>query len=129
METKQNNETQQSAAEMPNKIIIQYEEKTWDGPLGEAVREAGTSQGYAQPEAEPRPETEEIGQQRPLSDPNEARPQTQSPTVVQEPVAEQDDNRTSLEIEEENNEHSEDNNVNDMRGYNEPKTHESEFYK
>ena len=125
-------------------------EKTWDGPLGQVAREAITSQGYAQPEAEPRPEIEpkphtepeiqpaperpDTGMPNPLGNPD-TEPQVQPPTIIQNPVAEynsQGENEhtiSSEEVEEESVEHSEKGNLNDMRGYNEPKGKESEFYK
>ncbi len=124
-------------------------EKTWDGPLGEIAREAN-SQGYAQPEAEPRPEIEpkphtepeiqpaperpDTGISNPLGNPD-TEPQVQPPTIIQNPVAEYDSqseeehNKSSEEVEEESVEHSEKGNLNNMRGYNEPKSKESEFYK
>ena len=46
--------------EMPNKVIVKKEEKTWeDGTLVAAVREAGNNQGYTQPDPEIKPATEE----------------------------------------------------------------------
>lgn len=136
MENQQNNQNQYlpsekdlQGGEMPNKVIVPTEEKTWDGPLGEAVRESGTGQGYATPDPEIEPSTEETGNQRPINDPNEARPQTSPPTVIQEPVAETEEYKDSAELEEDVIEHSEKGNLNDMEGYNEPKSRESEFYK
>lgn len=126
----------------------QMPEKTWDGPLGEVAREA-TSQGYAQPEAEPRPEIEpkpnmepeiqpaperpDTGSPNPYGNP-ETEPQVQPPTIIQNPVAEyssqgaDEHNKSSQEVEEESVEHSEKGNLNDMKGYNEPKSRESEYY-
>ena len=115
--------------EMPNKVIIPNEEKTWDSPLGEAVRESGTTQGYTQPDPEIQPETEETGNQRPLTNPDEVSPQTQEPTTIQQPVAETEEYTDSADLEEDVIEHSERGNLNDMEGYNEPKTNESQFYK
>lgn len=114
---------EQNGGETPNKVIVQVEEKTWDGPLGEALRNGGTGQGYTQPEAIPRPETEETGNQKPLplNDPNEARPQTQEPTVIQQPVAAHFEELNSEEAQEKSIEHSEENNVSHKRGYNETK--------
>jgi hypothetical protein len=136
MENQQNNQSDYTptekdlqGGEMPNKVIIPSEEKTWDGPLGEAVRESGTSQGYTQPEPEIKPATEETGNQRPVNDPNEARPQTEPPTVIQEPVAETEEYIDSANLEADVMEHSERGNLNDMKGYNEPKSNESQFYK
>ena len=136
MENQQNNQSQYYSSEkdlqggeMPNKVIVPNEEKTWDGPLGEAVRESGTGQGYAQPNPEIEPATEETGNQRPVNDPNEARPQTEPPTVIQEPVAETEPYEDSAELESDVIEHSERGNLNDMEGYNEPKSNESQFYK
>jgi hypothetical protein len=136
MENQQNSQTQYfpsdkdlQGGEMPNKVITETEEKTWDGPLGEAVRESGTNKGYTQPEPEIKPATEETGNQRPINDPNEARPQTEPPTVIQEPVAETEEYKDSTELEEDIIEHSERGNLNDMKGYNEPKSNESQFYK
>ena len=114
--------------EMPNKVIVPSEEKTWDGPLGEAVRESGSGQGYTQPEPEIKPATEETGNQRPINDPNEAKPQTEPPTVIQEPVAEFEEYQDSVELEADVIEHFENGNLNDMNGYNELKSNESEFY-
>ena len=127
----------------------QMPEKTWDGPLGEIAREA-TSQGYAQSEAEPRPEIEpkpnsepeiqpaperpDTGISSPLGIPD-MEPQVQPPTIIQNPVAEynsqvdEQENKSSEEIEEESVEHSEKGNLNDMKGYNEPIAKESEYYK
>lgn len=127
----------------------QMPEKTWDGPLGEVAREA-ISQGYTQPEAEPRPEIEpkphtepeiqpaperpDTGMPNPLGNPDTV-PQVQPPTIIQNPVAkydsqtEEEHNKSSEEVEEESVEHSEKGNLNDMKGYNEPKARESEFYK
>lgn len=106
-------------------------EKTWDGPLGQAVREEFV-QGYTQPEAEPRKDKPEITPQ-PLGTPNEANPQTQDPTIIRNPAAEydseDDEQMDSSAMEEDSVEHSEKGNLNDMRGYNEPKTKESEYYK
>jgi hypothetical protein len=140
----------QEALRTQNSDKDQMEEKTWDGPLGEAVREAGTTQGYAQPEAEPRPEIEpkpnmepeiqpaperpDTGMPNPLGNPD-TEPQVQPPTIIQTPVAEYDSQaedehtKSSEEVEEENVEHSEKGNMNDMQGYNEPKSRESEYYK
>jgi hypothetical protein len=136
MENQQNNRSQYlpsesdlQGGEMPNKMIVEREEKTWDGPMGTAVREAGQNQGYTQPDPEIQPETEETGNQRPLTNPDEASPQTQKPTVIQEPVAETEEYTDSAELEEDVIEHSERGNLNDMKGYNEPKSNESEFYK
>ena len=136
MENQQDNSTQYlptekdlQGGEMPNKFIVPSEGKTWDGPLGEAVRESGTGQGYTQPEPEIDPATEETGNQRPINDPNEARPQTEPPTVIQEPVAEIEEYEDSAALEADVIEHSENGNLNDMKGYNEPKSNESEFYK
>ncbi|MES2519994.1 MAG: hypothetical protein V4585_17895 [Bacteroidota bacterium] len=112
---------EQNGGETPNKIIIQQAEKTWDGPLGEAIRNAGTGQGYIEPEAIPRPETVETGNQRPLNNPDEAQPQTQKPTVIQQPVAAAFEAINSEEAQEKSIEHSEENNVSHKRGYNEPK--------
>jgi hypothetical protein len=97
--------------------------------MAAAVREAGSNEGYTQPDPEIKPETEETGNQRPINDPNEARPQTQAPTIIQEPVAETEEYRDSAELEEDVIEHSERGNLNDMEGYNEPKSNESQFYK
>jgi hypothetical protein len=136
MENQQNNQSDYmpterdlQGGEMPNKVIVPSEEKTWDGPLGEAVRESGTGQGYTQPEPEIKPATEETGNQRPVNDPNEARPQTEPPTVIQEPVAETEEYIDSADLEADVIEHSERGNLNDMKGYNEPKSNESQFYK
>jgi hypothetical protein len=136
MENQQNNQNQNlpsekdlEGGEMPNKVIVPTEERTWDGPLGEAVRASGTGRGYAQPDPEIEPSTEETGNQRPINDPNEARPQTSPPTVIQEPVAETEAYKDSAELEEDVIEHSEKGNLNDMEGYNEPISSESEFYK
>lgn len=128
----------------------QMPEKTWDGPLGEVAREANKAQGYAQPEAEPRPEIEpkphtepeiQPAPERPdTNSPNpfgnpETVPQIQPPTIIQNPVAEYDSQseeehtKSSEEVEKESLEHSEKGNLNDMKGYNEPKARESEFYK
>ncbi len=136
MENQQNNQSDYlpsekdlQGGEMPNKMIVPSEEKTWDGPLGKAVRESGRNKGYTQPEPEIKPATEETGNQRPVNDPNEARPQTEPPTVIQEPVAETKEYKDSTELEEDVIEHSEKGNLNDMKGYNEPKSNESQFYK
>ena len=137
MENQQNNqidflpsEKDLRGGEMPNKMIVPSEEKTWeDGPMGEAVREAGSNQGYTQPDPEINPATEETGNQRPVNDPNEARPQTEPPTIIQEPVAETEEYTDSADLEADVVEHSERGNLNDMGGYNEPKSNESQFYK
>ena len=137
MENQENNQNQYlpseqdlKGGETPNKVIVNTEEKTWeDGPMVAAVREAGNSTGYTQPDPEIKPATEETGNQRPINDPNEARPQTESPTVVQEPVAETEEYKDSADLEEDVIEHSERGNLNDMEGYNEPKSNESQFYK
>jgi hypothetical protein len=106
-------------------------EKTWDGPLGQAVRDE-TEQGHPKPEAEPRTDTPDATPQ-PLGTPNEANPQTQDPTIVRNPAAEydseDDEQMDSAAMEENSVEHSEKGNLNDMKGYNEPKSRESEFYK
>ena len=113
---------------------VKPEEKTWDSPLGQIARQE-TSQGYAQPEAEPRPEVPNTGTPQPMGTPDEATPQTQEPTIIQNPAAEYDsqedenDEMSSEDLEEETIEHSEQGNMNDMRGYNEPKAKESEYYK
>ena len=109
-------------------------EKTWDGPLGQMARQE-TSQGYAQPEAEPRPERPDTGTPQPMGTPDEATPQTQEPTIIKNPAAEynsqedEKDEMSSEDLEEETIEHSEQGNMNDMRGYNEPKAKETEYYK
>lgn len=116
--------------EMPNKVIINSEEKTWeDGPMSAAVREAGDNQGYTQPDPEIQPETEETGNQRPLTNPDEVSPQTQEPTIIQQPTAETEEYTDSADLEEDVIEHSERGNLNDMEGYNEPKSNENQFYK
>ena len=116
--------------ELANKVITNTEEKTWeDGPMGEAVREAGSNTGYTQPDPEIKPETEETGNQRPLTNPDEARPQTQEPTIIQQPTAETEEYTDSADLEEDVIEHSERGNLNDMEGYNEPKSNENQFYK
>ena len=137
MENQQNNQTQYlpsekdlQGGEMPNKVITNSEEKTWeDGPMGAAVREAGNNQGYTQPDPEIQPETEETGNQRPLTNPDEATPQTTEPTVIQQPTAETEEYTDSADLEEDVIEHSERGNLNDMEGYNEPKSNEGQFYK
>ena len=125
-------------------------EKTWDGPLGQMAREQSTPHGYGQIEAEPRPEIEpnpntepeiqpaperpDTGSPNPFGNP-ETEPQVQPPTIIQNPVAEynsqvdEQENKSSEEIKEESIEHSEKENLNDMKGYNEPKAKESEYYK
>lgn len=125
-------------------------EKTWDGPLGEAVRDATNEQDYGKTEAQPRPEIEpdfkpepeiqpaperpDTAMPSPLSNPD-TNPQVQPPTIIENPVAEYDsqaneqENKSSEDLEEETIEHSEQGNMNDMRGYNEPKNKESEYYK
>lgn len=140
----------QEALRLKNTDKGQMEEKTWDGPLGQIAREQGIAQGYAQPEAEPRPEIEpkpsvepeiqpvperpDTGISNPLGIPD-TEPQVQPPTIIQNPVAEynsqvnEQENKSSEEVEEENIVHSEKVNMNDMRGYNEPITKESEYYK
>lgn len=116
--------------EMPNKVINPTEEKTWeDGPMGAAVKEAGNDYGYTQPDPEIQPETEETGNQRPLTNPDEVTPQTQQPTIIQQPVAETEEYTDSADLEEDVIEHSEQGNLNNMEGYNEPKSNESQFYK
>ena len=123
-----NNDLQ--VGEMPNKVITNTEEKTWeDGPMGAAVREAGNNQGYTQPDPEVQPETEETGNQRPLTNPDEVTPQTQEPTTIQQPVAETEEYTDSADLEADVIEHSERGNLNGMEGYNEPKSNESQFYK
>ena len=137
MEDQQNNqsdflpsEKDLQGGEMPNKMITPSEEKTWeDGPMGEAVREAGNNQGYTQPDPEVQPETEETGNQRPLTNPDEVTPQTQEPTTIQQPVAKTEEYTDSADLEADVIEHSERGNLNDMEGYNEPKSSESQFYK
>ena len=137
----------QEALRTQNSDEDQIEEKTWDGPLGRVAREQGTSQGYAQPEAEPRtginpepeiqpnPQRPDTGTPQPMGSPDEATPQTQEPTIVQNPAAEYDsenneqETKNSEEVEEDSIEHSEQGNMNDMKGYNEPKSQESEYYK
>lgn len=135
----------QEALRMQNNDKKQMEEKTWDGPLGQAVREESTTHGYAQPEAEPRPGTQpeiqpnpqgpDTGTPQPMGSPDEVTPQTQDPTIIKNPAAEydsqanEDDDMDSEDMEEESIEHSEQGNLNDMKGYNEPKTRESEYYK
>ncbi|MEA5259242.1 hypothetical protein VB264_15705 [Arcicella aquatica] len=113
---------EKNGGETPNKVIVEEEEKTWDGPLGEAVRHANSAQIYAVPEAIPRTTTIETGNQKPLSNPDEARPKTQKPTVIQQPVANDDEQPSSEELQKQSIEHSEKNNVSDKRGYNELKT-------
>ncbi|MDR6560197.1 MULTISPECIES: hypothetical protein [unclassified Arcicella] len=113
---------EKNGGETPNKVIVEEEEKTWDGPLGEAVRHANSPQIYAVPKAIPRTTTIETGNQKPLSNPDEARPQTQKPTVIQQPVANDDEKPSSEEVKKQSIEHSEKNNVSDKRGYNELKT-------
>jgi hypothetical protein len=137
MENQQNNQIQNfpsdkdlQGGEMPNKVIVNSEEKTWeDEPMSAAVREAGQNQGYTQPDPEIQPETEETGNQRPLTNPDEARPQTTEPTIIQQPTAETEEYTDSADLEEDVIEHSERGNLNDMEGYNEPKSNESQFYK
>ena len=137
MENQQNNQTQYfpsdedlQGGEMANKVITNRDENTWeDGPMDAAVREAGSNQGYTQPDPEIKPETEETGNQRPLTNPDEARPQTQEPTTIQQPVAETKEYTDAADLEEDVIEHSEQGNLNDMKGYNEPKSNESQFYK
>ena len=110
-------------------------EKTWDSPLGQMAREESTSQGYAQPEAEPRPDMPNTGTPQPMGTPDEATPQTQEPTIIQNPAAEynsqedENDEMSSEDLEEETIEHSEQGNMNDMKGYNEPQAKETEYYK
>ncbi len=113
---------EKKGGETPNKIIVEEEEKTWDGPLGEAVRHANSPQIYAVPEAIPRTTTIETGNQKPLSNPDEARPQTQKPTVIQQPVANDDEEPSSEDLKKQSIKHSEETNVSDKRGYNELKT-------
>lgn len=161
MENQQNNESlinenypdsskeEQTGTVKSDEGISKLPEKTWDGPLGEVARKA-SSQGYAQPEAEPRPEIEpkpntepeiqpaperpDTGMPNPLGNPD-TEPQVQPPTIIQNPVAEynsqvdEQENKSSEEVEEESIDHSEKSNMNEMRGYNEPKTKESEYYK
>ena len=137
MENQQNNQSDYvpsdkdlQGGEMANKVIAKTEEKTWkDGPMAEAVKEAGYIYGYTQPDPEIQPETEETGNQRPLTNPDEARPQTQEPTIIQQPTAETQEYSDSAELEADVIEHSERGNLNDMEGYNEPKSNESQFYK
>jgi hypothetical protein len=137
----------QEALRTQNSDKDQMEEKTWDGPLGQVTRETETQHSYTQPEAEPRsegdqqpdmqpqPERPDTGTPQPMGSPDEVMPQTQEPTIIQNPAAEYDsqddenDEMDSEELEEDVVEHSERGNMNDMRGYNEPKSRDSEFYK
>jgi hypothetical protein len=121
----------QEALRMQNNNKEQMPEKTWDGPLGEVAREASTAQGYAQPEAEPRPEIQPKPHTEPEIQPAHERPDTGVPNPLGNPdsQSEEEHNKSSEEVEEESVEHSEKGNLNDMRGYNEPKSKESEFYK
>jgi hypothetical protein len=138
----------QEALRTQNSDKDQMEEKTWDGPLGQVTRETETQHSYTQPEAEPRsegdqqqpdmqpqPEGPDTGTPQPMGSPDEVMPQTQEPTIIQNPAAEYDsqddenDEMDSEELEEDVVEHSERGNMNDMRGYNEPKSRDSEFYK
>ena len=116
---------EKNGGEKPNKVIVKQEEKTWDGPLGEALRQAESSQRYAPPEAVPRTETTETGNQNPLGNPDEIKPQTQKPTVIQQPVSNEEEELSSEEIQKRSTEHSEKNNVSDKRGYNELKVKKS----
>ena len=137
MENQQNNQSDYipsnndlQGGEMPNKVITNTEKKTWeDGPMAAAVIEAGNNQGYTQPDPEVQPETEETGNQRPLTNPDEVTPQSQEPTIIQQPVAETEEYTDSADLEADVIEHSERGNLNDMEGYNEPKSNESQFYK
>jgi hypothetical protein len=138
----------QEALRMQNSDKGQMEEKTWDGPLGQVTRETETQHSYTQPEAEPRSEGDQqqpdiqpqpggpdTGTPQPMGSPDEVMPQTQEPTIIQNPAAEYDsqddenDEMDSEDLEEDVVEHSERGNMNDMRGYNEPKSRESEYYK
>jgi hypothetical protein len=138
----------QEALRTQNSDKDQMEEKTWDGPLGQVTRETETQHSYTQPEAEPRsegdqqqpdmqpqPEGPDTGTPQPMGNPDEVMPQTQEPTIIQNPAAEYDsqvdenDEMDSEDLEEDVVEHSEKGNMNDMRGYNEPKSKESEYYK
>ena len=64
-----------------------------------------------------------------MTNPDEVTPQTQEPTIIQQPVAETEEYTDSADLEEDVIEHSERGNLNDMEGYNEPKSNESQFYK
>jgi hypothetical protein len=111
--------SEQHNDETPNKVISQQPEKTWDGPLGQAIRTSGTGHGYTQPQAEPRTETIETGNQQPLSNPDEVQPQTQQPTVIQQPVAINEQQPDSEQVENDAIDHSEKGILSRMNGYNE----------
>jgi hypothetical protein len=137
----------QEALRTQNSDKEQMAEKTWDGPLGQITRESEVSQGYAKPEAQPRaegdqqpeiqPQEPNTGTPQPMGSPDEVTPQTQEPTIIQNPAAEYDsqddemdsENMDSEEMEEDSIEHSERGNMSDMKGYNEPKSKESGYYK